>query len=730
MATPKEGSSSTAAPSNPMMLPTTCGEETDLPGVPRVGCVTSVSYNPNTLHGFSASIIATADSVAILGPDLDQLRRGRRCLFTRRLWRPASLVESVAAGGQGLGAASSAQRSSSPPSPLTAATTAGMLSHVDGSGVAIVALTACSLSPPQQPADASPYVADKQKQQLGESAISDAVAVAVAWADVALQHHVTVLLIHLKRVLSPSWAGYADGSLARVTAQDALPLPPEQSVLRLFYHPAMTAPPTRASKDADGVSTASTHVIMCSLFSSWPGFVAAGQHRHVDSSSAGANRPSSGAVGNIMKKASTTVLNGTGGGGAAERKATSGSPTSTAANPRHRGQLRFLTVNAEVSSSATAPRREDDGELILTAKPSAASDVEPWLRDFKIDRVVCAFAVQSVSTRIIAAAGTTDGRVFLLGLTSHRLVRRVSGPVADAVFVRTKPAKVEAASRNAIVDEILNDAIAEDAYKNCSFTSATDMEFARRDESEFVALVILDSAGHLLVLRAVNSGAPITQIVPDLPQIITLANGQNQTLTFVNSSMASPEEEPQISSKNFLDLSSLRHFFGRRRTAPPPPTRPVASATYPSNTALASSSLAATPVNQSFAASSGDETILSGHILSRGLLCVTNIEWGKGGSELVVSTMGQVVVSVPFSPTEGCFRIAGFTVTPAPMFYVGFVDFFADGNPALVMAGLKNVLVASRPQSTIRERAQLLLRLLSKKERERCHSDSDDGVEG
>lgn len=717
-----------AAPTIPTMLPTTCGEETDLPGVPRVGCVATVSCTPLSLHGFSASIIATADSVAILGPDLDQRRRGRHCLFTRHLWRPTSLVE-AASSGHGVVLTRSVSLSSSPSSPLTAAAAAGMLSHTDGSCVNVIALTACPLSPP---------VHSSCDDKSLHTKMDDAVAVVVAWADMALQHHVTVLILHLRRVLSPSWAGYGNGALVRLAAQDALPLPPSYSLLRLFYHPAMTAPVDGVGDDGTkGPTPFSKHVILCSLYAPWSASSSGGQSTRA-STGVSVSGSSGGAAGTSLKKASAASLSSGGGGGAAsDRTTTNGSPKTTAttaaavaaANPRRRGQLRFLTISAADTQAASL---DEHDAAVVTANPSAPSDVAPWLRAFQVDRVVCAFTVQAaaVATRVIAAAGTTDGRVFVLGPSSHRLVRRVSGPVADAVFVRTTPAKAEAAARNAVVDEILSDAVAEDVLKNGSFTSAAEAETARRDESEFTALVILDGAGHLLVLRAVNSGAPITQAVPDLPQIITLANGQKQTLTFVSPSLTNLDEEAQISSKNFLDLSSLRHFIGRRRVAPP---RRVVGGTSPGTASLAHSSLTATPVNSSFAigAGSADEPALSGHILSRGLLCVTNIEGGKGGSELVVSTMGQVVVSVPFSPTEGCFRIAGFTVTPAPMFYVGFVDFFADGKPTLVMAGLKNVLVASRPQSTIRERAQLLLRLLSKKERERGESDSsdDDGVD-
>lgn len=719
MSTVKEGVATAAAPAIPTMLPTTCGEETDLPGVPRVGCIATVSCCPGTLHGFSASVIATADSVAILGPDLEQRRKGRHCLFTRHLWRPASLLEAAAAAqsaGAGSGAAgggpASVSLASSPSSPLAA----GLLSHTDGSGVNIIALTACSLAQPSA---------------------EDAVAVVVAWSDSALQHHVTVVALRLRCVLSPSWPGYSDGALVRLVAQDAFPLPSTQSVLRLFCHPAMTA--ADAAK-TDELVVSSRHVILCSLYAPWTSSPTyAGQFSHAEGGAAGGGGSASGAggggasVGGGLKKVSSSVAGG--GAGVAERS--NAAPATSVASPRRRGQLCFLTVAIRIpaANAATTNAGTDDDEDVygVTAGPSTIHEVAPWLRDFHVDRVVCAFTVQSASTptRVIAAAGTTDGRVFVLGASSHRLVRRVSGPVADAVFVRTTAAKADVAARSAVVDEILSDAAAEDAVKNGSFAGAAEAEMARRDESEFTALVVLDSAGHLLVLRAVNSGAPITQAVPDLPQIITLANGQKQTLTFVSPSLTNLDEEAQISSKNFLDLSTLRHFIGHRRPPPLPPRRGAGSAPSSGTAPLASSSLSVTPVDNSFsmAGTGGEEPHLSGHILSRGLLCVTNIEGGKGGSELVVSTMGQVVVSVPFSPTEGCFRIAGFTVTPAPMFYVGFVDFFSDGNPTLVMAGLKNVLVASRPQSAIRERAQLLLRLLSKKERERRHTDSDDGVD-
>ncbi|KAK7200885.1 hypothetical protein NESM_000147300 [Novymonas esmeraldas] len=684
-------------------LPSTCGEETDLPGVPRVGCVAAISYKPHTLHGFSACVVGTADGVALLGPDLARRRHGHHCLLTRHLWRPVTPAD---ASGRRRGAPDNAGvQSTSSGSGVHA------MAHTEASCASIVAVTACLVS---------------EADSGGGGVEDDTVAIVVAWSDAALQHRVTVLSVHLRCALTPSvpaTAGAVDAGLAHVVAHDVLPLHPTQSVLRLFHHHDMAAP---------SHGQASHHVVMCSIYSPWNATApSAGLYSHSDATTGASGASASAAA----KKSHTAVGGGGGGGGGGEAVA------------RRRGELLFLTLSCEATTndggaaaaSSVASHARDGGgctsrSLRMRAGRSAESEVAPWLLQFRPDRVICAFAVQSIATSVIAAAGTIDGRVYLLGPTSQRLVRRVGGPVADAMFVRTKAARAPSQSRHIVVDSLLADAVEEDTLKNGSFTSQADEEYARRDRSDFAALVVLDSSGHLLVLRAVNSGAIITQSVADIPQMITLANGQQQTLTFVNASMASLEEAAQVSSRNFLDLSSLRHFFRRRRPPlphpppPHPPPRRMMGHSNPStaNPPLSTSSLTTSPINQSFT-HSADEATLVGHILSRGLLCVACITNTKGCPELVVSTMGQVVVSVPFSPLDGCFHIAGFTVTPAPMFYVNFVDFFADGNPTLVMAGLKNVLVASRPQPNIRDRALLLLRLLNKKERE-LHDVVSDGV--
>ncbi|CAJ1993271.1 hypothetical protein conserved [Leishmania donovani] len=703
-----KGSSLSAAPIGGVaaqtMLPSTCGEETDLPGVPRVGCVAVISYKPRSLHGFSACVVGMADGIAILGPDLTQRRYGRHCLLTRLLWRPVAPLE----GGGGRSNATAREGESA----AVSCSGTAILPHTKGSCASIVAVTACLVAGED----------GNGAHAAQATAEDDTIAIVVAWSDATLQHHITVLMAQLRCILAPTSAGnvgssggHVEAGLVHVVAHDALPLCPMQSVLRLFYHPAMAASENK---------TAPNHVVMCSVYSSLGSTTPSAGHFGQSDVGASTNSAPANAV---VKQSHPTV-------GSAAAAAELGG-TSAAASTRRRGELLFLTVSAchvRGAAEATAAASPCVGSacanscIQVRAGPSKGKDVAPWLLQFQPDRVICAFAVQSTTTSVIAAAGTTDGRVYLLGLTSQRLVLRISGPVADVMFVQTKRANGRSQTRNAVVDGLLDDAMEDDTRRNGSFSSQADA-FAQHEGIDFAALVILDSAGHLLVLRAINSGAAITQSVADIPQIITLANGQQPTFTAVNSSTASLEGAP-ISSKNFHDLSTLRHFFSPCRLPlsqlqqqqQQQQRKQGRSDPSPANPPLASSSLTTSPVNQSFStgATGAEEATIAGHILSRGLLCVTCVYNAKGDAELVVSTMGQVVVSVPFSPTDGCFRIAGFTITPAPMFYVGFVDFFADGNPTLVMAGLTNVLVASRPQSTIRDRVQLLLRLLDKKERE------------
>ncbi|CCW68951.1 unnamed protein product [Phytomonas sp. Hart1] len=74
--------------------------------------------------------------------------------------------------------------------------------------------------------------------------------------------------------------------------------------------------------------------------------------------------------------------------------------------------------------------------------------------------------------------------------------------------------------------------------------------------------------------------------------------------------------------------------------------------------------------------------------------------------------MGHALVSLAFHAAEDRFVIADRRLTSAPMFFVGFVDFFMTGCPYLVMASRTSVLVARRSRAGLKERAAMLLRLL------------------
>jgi len=101
-----------------------------------------------------------------------------------------------------------------------------------------------------------------------------------------------------------------------------------------------------------------------------------------------------------------------------------------------------------------------------------------------------------------------------------------------------------------------------------------------------------------------------------------------------------------------------------------------------------------------------------------------SVDLQDGTCELIVSTMGQLVVSIPFEPSDGRFSMSGFTIAPAPMFFVGFADFWGSGRAGMVMASLHSVLVAHRPRSVLKEKAMLLLRLLGNHHGKRAEAES------
>ncbi|CCW61362.1 unnamed protein product [Phytomonas sp. EM1] len=201
-----------------------------------------------------------------------------------------------------------------------------------------------------------------------------------------------------------------------------------------------------------------------------------------------------------------------------------------------------------------------------------------------------------------------------------------------------------------------------------------------------LALAVLNSVGSVVILRALQSELPLVQMVPDLLPMSPV----------MNTSMGS-----------FADTHLMRSFrMPKNDGAPSSGTQPPG---YPPTTSNAVSS----PSVRNFADLFGNtEEMMVGHVLSRGLLCITQLEGDYGTVELVVSTMGHLIVSIAFNATENRFFIADTMITPAAMYFVGFVDFFATGCADLVMASHSTVLVARRSRAALQEKASLLLRLL------------------
>ncbi|KEG10452.1 hypothetical protein DQ04_03701080 [Trypanosoma grayi] len=347
----------------------------------------------------------------------------------------------------------------------------------------------------------------------------------------------------------------------------------------------------------------------------------------------------------------------------------------------------------------------------------APTSVTSWLAHCHTDGVVCAVAVQQALSHVIIALGMTNGRVVLFHEDGRRLPYRFGGPIADLAFVYPWGIHNNERYRNPVVNQFLQ-------HQQRKEKSSLEVSSPVTEEAVGVlSLVILDSLGRVVILCDVNGGTPKMQVVPDIQQFITLAKHRVSCLSNPNHNTGDVEETAGVrpvtmSSKNFFDLSSLRLFFQRRKQKDTPLD-------------LAGEKVNRTPAGEAedTKRSSRDrkDALLAGHILSRGLLSLALAPVSQGRVELVVSTMGQSIVSIPFDKNEGVFSIAGFIVAPEPMFFVGFVDFFNTGVAELVMTGMHHVLVARRSRHQLMERATLLLRLMESGEAR--SSTSEDPVD-
>lgn len=705
-------------------LPNTCGEETNLPGVPSVGCVSSLAYRPHSHDGVAACVTASNDAVHIIGPNLDVRRDVKRdhALLTRTLWRIPpqhhhNQGAAAAAGRARTGASTElvqAQLAEDGPGYQNAAT-------AEQSGALITSLVAFLVTA-QNP----------RHSTRKAPANDDTVCVCCSWVDARGAHHVSALFFSLLAALAPSSTAAEVNLWVQAESLPSLAAVERRAgVLRLFFDPSMS--PTTNAGRSGWVVTCSCYTLDRRSFTAADGAVpdhassadtaVVGGGNTTAPPAPAASRgkgaaPAAGAAPSVatskyclafVKVSHRLAGPGSLGSGAAA----SHSPANLAdAEPwLDASSLTSPDTSSTLRSKGfgTSPPLEHVRPPFTVAEATEAEDVVPWMWRFRPGRLVTSFAVQAPGAGlglVLAAAGTSDGRVYLITKDEDSVARRLTGPISDVLFVLTQPAPGEATARSRVVDGVLAGA-------------RRDSPPPREDLSGAVSLVALDTAGSVVILHGVNTGLVTTQTVADVPQFITLTDtSPDPRAAFVEATADVATRRSAASTKSFLDLSTLRRFFGGGGREPPrkPGARPV-DAAMAASAESPSPHLSTTPITSDATLDTGrlrggGGVHMSGHLLSRGLLCATVTESQRGGAELIVSTLGQVIVSIPFDPAEDQFAIAGFTVTPMPVNHVGFVDFFNTGAPELLITSTRSVLVAQPSRDNILVRAALLGRLL------------------
>ncbi|RNF11486.1 hypothetical protein TraAM80_00932 [Trypanosoma rangeli] len=572
-------------------LPPACGEVTEIPGIPSIGCVAVLEYQMGSLAGFSCCVVASREEVYLLGPDLS-VRDGS--LTSVQLWRP----------------------------------------HMEAKVARLNSLVAFFLSPT---AHETPNISSKQKN----CAEADEVCAIVAWEDDGgrRQQHLTALFFPLLQALSTS-----QNAPVRSIETQFLHERNQQRVLRLFYHPSFVTGSCKGK-----------HVVLCSGYDE-----------------------------TVRKDACLTLSE--------EHQRhilTPGDPRGDVS-----GMFSFVLCNAVIEKNTYR------WDVIWTAK--APAWVAPWIEQPLSDGVVCALAVQQEESSVVAAVGTTNGHLHILHSDCSHVSYRFGGPISDLAFVNTQCNKGEERHRIGVVTELVH---RQEAKTSLNLNNTPE---AVVEDDAPTCLVILDSLGRVIVLRDFTGGTESVQVVPDIQHFITLAE-HRAPCSSSSSAIEGPASARSVTVglKRFSDISSLRHVFNRRR--------PKEAQSDVQNTTADPTSIQQIGTMRQ---SENENGMFAGHILSRGLFSLTSLLGPRGYAELVVSTMGRSLVSIPFDKNEGAFSIAGFIEAPEAMLFVGFVDFLNTGVAELLMAGKRHVLVARRSRHQQKTKAALLLQLL---ERQKMH---------
>lgn len=293
-----------------------------------------------------------------------------------------------------------------------------------------------------------------------------------------------------------------------------------------------------------------------------------------------------------------------------------------------------------------------------------------WICKFKPRSVISALEVfewekhGSTSPSIRAAAGGTDGRVYVLRENGFSLVRRMSGPVPDLKFVipyaSSLPTQEPSFRLRAVNSFLSQNCTRKDAEGSTTDSKVKQMTWEEKD----ISLIILDAAGKIIVLRRLNS-KPYVQIISDVANVISM----------------------QVESGNFKYLTLVE--MEKRKVVDE-----------------------ASSIEKAHSASEVEsKSCIAGYALSSGLIYAA-VRYSPH-LQLLVSTLNEGLLTLVFQPSTDEFVVSCYTLFPTQVRYIGLLDFYSSGTDDLIIAGSENVLLARQPHSAVLySNAELLVELL------------------
>ncbi|KAG8348272.1 hypothetical protein ERJ75_001740000 [Trypanosoma vivax] len=371
-------------------------------------------------------------------------------------------------------------------------------------------------------------------------------------------------------------------------------------------------------------------------------------------------------------------------------------PSRRVLSPRNpHGTFVGMVCSVVISYSGSPDSRCWRAAFVSNLRPTIA----PWLEDLPCSGVVCAIALRrnSESALVSVAVGLTNGYLVFLRGNGTKVTHRFNGPIADIVFVDAcgLESKANHGLQNIQGVEMLPRGLQELLSGNQRVLECSNVG------GPATSLVVAESLGRIIIIQNLDGEKPVLHVVADIQRYVSLSIPSALNTT------------SKVRCNSSEDVKSLNH-------------RPVILKT-PVNFAAHCTPLHRMRCEPKGAEQKSDSLIPfarephvsgmhcnPGPILAEGLLCMARVPNDVGNIEFLVSTMGHPIVSVVWNSGCGAFTISGYLLAPEPMFFVGFVDFFNTGVAEVVMAGMRQVVVARRSRRLQSARASLLLRVLSK----------------